>query len=46
MIRVKSPQDFWAGLLFLVIGCLALWLGRGYAFGTATEWGSAICRPS
>ena len=39
MIKVKSPQDFWAGLLFLVIGCLALWLGRGYAFGTATKMG-------
>ncbi len=20
MIRVKNPQDFWAGLLFLVVG--------------------------
>ena len=39
MIKVKSPQDFWAGLLFLVIGGLALWLGRGYAFGTATKMG-------
>jgi hypothetical protein len=39
MIKVKSPQDFWAGLLFLVIGCLALWLGRSYAFGTATKMG-------
>jgi hypothetical protein len=39
MIKVKSPQDFWAGLLFLVIGCLALWFGRGYAFGTATKMG-------
>jgi Tripartite tricarboxylate transporter TctB family len=39
MIRVKNPQDFWAGLLFLVVGCLALWFGRGYAFGTATKMG-------
>jgi hypothetical protein len=39
MIKVKSPQDFWAGLLFLVIGCLALWFGRSYAFGTATKMG-------
>jgi Tripartite tricarboxylate transporter TctB family len=39
MIKVKSPQDFWAGLLFLVIGCLALWLGRSYVFGTATKMG-------
>jgi hypothetical protein len=39
MIKVKSPQDFWAGLLFLGIGCLALWFGRSYAFGTATKMG-------
>ena len=39
MIRVKNPQDFWAGLLFLVVGCLALWFGRNYTFGTATRMG-------
>src|SRR5437868_2560690 len=39
MIRVKNPQDFWAGLLFLVVGCLALWFGRAYTFGTATKMG-------
>ena len=39
MIRVKNPQDFWAGLLFLAVGCLALWFGRTYAFGTATRMG-------
>jgi hypothetical protein len=39
MIRVKNPQDFWAGLLFLVIGCLALWFGRAFVFGTAIKMG-------
>jgi hypothetical protein len=39
MIRVKNQQDFWAGLLFLVVGCLALWFGRNYTFGTATRMG-------
>src|SRR5215472_4587039 len=39
MIRVRNPQDFWAGLLFLTVGCLALWFGRSYAFGTATKMG-------
>ena len=39
MIRVKNPQDFWAGLLFLMVGCLALWFGRNYTFGTATKMG-------
>jgi hypothetical protein len=39
MIRFKDPQDFWAGLLFLSIGCLALWFGRTYTFGTVTRMG-------
>ena len=39
MVRVKNPQDFWAGLLFLVIGLLAVYFGRNYAFGAATKMG-------
>ena len=39
MSRVKNPQDFWAGLLFLVIGVGAAYLGRNYTFGTATKMG-------
>jgi len=39
MLRVKSPQDFWAGLLFICFGALALFLGRNYAFGTVTRMG-------
>jgi hypothetical protein len=37
MVRVKSPQDFWAGILFALAGCAALWVGRNYAFGTLTR---------
>lgn len=39
MTRVKNPQDFWAGLLFLVVGIGAAWIGRAYTFGTATKMG-------
>jgi hypothetical protein len=39
MIRVKHPQDFWAGLLFFVIGCAFAWVARNYAFGAATRMG-------
>ena len=39
MIRVKHPQDFWAGLLFLVVGCGAAYLARNYTFGAATRMG-------
>lgn len=39
MTRVKNPQDFWAGVLFLCVGAAAAWLGRVYEFGTATKMG-------
>lgn len=39
MIRVKHPQDFWAGILFLIVGGGAAWMGRIYAFGAATRMG-------
>jgi putative tricarboxylic transport membrane protein len=39
MIRVKNPQDFWAGILFVVFGGAALWIGRAYAFGTLSKMG-------
>jgi hypothetical protein len=39
MIRVKNPQDFWAGVLFFVVGCFAAWYARRYNFGSATKMG-------
>jgi hypothetical protein len=39
MIRVKSPQDFWAGILFVLAGGAALWVGRDYSLGTLTRMG-------
>lgn len=39
MIKVRSPQDFWAGLLFIVFGAAGLWLNRNYAIGTASRMG-------
>jgi len=39
MTRVKNPQDFWAGILFLIVGLGAAWFGRVYTFGTATKMG-------
>lgn len=38
-MRLKNPQDFWAGLLFVGFGAAALWFGQGYAFGSATRMG-------
>ncbi|HWM49710.1 MAG TPA: tripartite tricarboxylate transporter TctB family protein [Xanthobacteraceae bacterium] len=39
MIRVKHPQDFWAGILFLTVGVIAAWVARNYVFGSATRMG-------
>jgi hypothetical protein len=39
MIRVRSPQDFWAGVLFIAFGVAGLWLNRNYAIGTASRMG-------
>jgi len=39
MIRVKSPQDFWAGVLFIALGAIALWQSSSYPVGTITQMG-------
>ena len=39
MIKVRSPQDFWAGVLFVAFGAAGLWLNRNYAIGTASRMG-------
>jgi hypothetical protein len=39
MIQVRNPQDFWAGILFIVFGAIALWHGWDYPAGTVTQMG-------
>ncbi len=39
-IRIRSPQDFGAGLLFLAIALFALWVARDYPVGTAVRMSS------
>jgi hypothetical protein len=39
MIRVKHPQDLWAGILFLIVGAIFAWIARNYNFGAATRMG-------
>ena len=39
MLRVKSPQDLGAGLVFLLIGLAGFSFGRDLAFGTAARMG-------
>jgi hypothetical protein len=39
MFRVKNPQDFGAGILFLAIGIAGLYFGDDLAFGSASKMG-------
>ena len=39
MLRVKSPQDFGAGIVFLVIGLAGIYFGRNLAMGTPARMG-------
>ena len=39
MLRVKSPQDLGAGLLFIFIGCVGLYFGRELTYGSARSMG-------
>jgi hypothetical protein len=40
-IKIKSPKDFWAGLLFIALGLFFLVGGRNYEMGSATRMGPA-----
>jgi Tripartite tricarboxylate transporter TctB family len=39
MTFVRSPKDFWAGVLFIVFGLLAILVARDYPLGTAARMG-------
>jgi hypothetical protein len=36
---IRSPKDFWAGVLFIAIGLAAIVLGSQYTLGTAARMG-------
>lgn len=38
---IRSPQDFWSGVIFLVLGLSAVFIGYGYAMGSAGRMGPA-----
>ena len=39
MLRVRNPQDFGAGLLFVAIGVAGLWLARDLSYGSPRSMG-------
>ena len=36
---IRSPKDFWAGVLFVALGVFAILVGSNYALGTAARMG-------
>ena len=41
-MRIRSSQDFATGLLFIVVGLAALWIGADYPMGTAQRPGTGV----
>lgn len=39
--RIRSPKDFWAGILYIGFGLSAIVIGREYGLGTALRMGPA-----
>ncbi len=39
MARIRNPKDFWAGVLFMLVGAAAIVLGSRYNLGTAARMG-------
>ena len=40
-MKIKSPKDFWAGLMFIALGLFFLVAARNYQMGSATRMGAA-----
>lgn len=38
-IRIKSPEDFWAGLMFIAFGAAAAYIAADYPMGKAMRMG-------
>ena len=40
-MKIKAPQDFWAGLMFLAFGLGFAWAAQNYQMGTSVRMGPA-----
>jgi hypothetical protein len=39
ILKIKNQEDFWAGMMFVGFGALAIWLSTDYPMGTASRMG-------
>ena len=37
--KIKSPEDFWSGLMFIAFGVAAMYISRNYPMGSALRMG-------
>ena len=45
-MRIRGGQDFATGLLFIVVGLAALWIGADYPWARRSARAPASCRAS
>lgn len=38
-MRIRSPRDFWAGLVFIALAAAFIWIANGYRYGTPQRMG-------
>ena len=38
-VRIRTPQDFWCGILFVALGVLAIYQSHSYPMGSALQMG-------
>lgn len=38
-LRIRNPQDFWSGILFISLGALAIYLSKNHDMGSALNMG-------
>ncbi len=38
-MRLKNPEDFWAGIMFIAFGAVAMFVARDYPMGSAMRMG-------
>jgi hypothetical protein len=38
---IRDPRDFWSGVIFVIVGLAAIFIGRDYSMGSAGRMGPA-----
>jgi hypothetical protein len=38
-VHIRNPKDFWAGIMFIAFGLIAIVIARDYSLGTASRMG-------